>query len=205
LFLLTSNQEQTNGQAMAEAIETIMQRLDNEIRQCEKCPLCETRTQAVPGHGNVRAKIMFLGEAPGRQEDEQGIPFIGRAGKLLTGMLEANGLNREEIYITNAVKCRPPENRNPTNEEMTTCRANWLDRQIELIDPELIVLLGKVPLFQMLNEKGALKNFHGEIREQDGRRFFMTYHPAAALRSPVMRAMMEEDFQKLGSMEISHE
>jgi uracil-DNA glycosylase len=188
---------------MMEISKLTITQLDKQISECKKCQLYKTRTQAVPGYGDTNAKLMILGEAPGKSEDQQGLPFIGRSGKLLTTMLETNGITRDEIYITNTVKCRPPENRNPFALELSTCKALWLEKQIKLIKPKLIVLLGKVPMTQMLNEKGALKNFHGQIREHDGNRFFITYHPAAALRSPIMRAMMEEDFIKLGKIKMS--
>ena len=185
---------------MSETVEKCMCEMDGAIRQCKECPLHKNRIHAVPGEGNLRAKYMFLGEAPGRQEDDDGKPFIGRSGKLLSELLDANGLKRAEVYITNAVKCRPPENRAPTDMELTACRAFWLNRQIELINPQMIVLLGKVPLRQMLNEIGALRDIHGQLREEDGRKFYITFHPAAALRSPAMRTMMEEDFKKLPSL-----
>jgi DNA polymerase len=185
---------------MSENVEKCMLEINESIKQCKECPLHKNRIHPVPGEGNLQAKIMFLGEAPGRMEDDDGKPFIGRSGKYLTQLLEANGFSRSDVYITNAVKCRPPENRAPTDMELTACRAFWLNRQIELINPRLIVLLGKVPLRQMLNEIGALRDIHGQVRQDDCRKYYITFHPAAALRSPAMRAMMEEDFKKIHTL-----
>jgi DNA polymerase len=145
---------------------------------------------------------MLIGEAPGANEDREGRPFIGRAGQFLDTLLAACGLDRSRIYITSAVKCRPPDNRTPKDDEMATCRALWLERQIELIDPDLIVVMGKTPLRQMFGEKALvrLSDLHGQVRVREGRRCLLTYHPAAAMRFPVARCAMQEDFAKIAGL-----
>jgi DNA polymerase len=140
---------------------------------------------------------MVIGEAPGETEDEQGQPFIGRAGRFLDTLLQHASLQREEVFITNSVKCRPPDNRFPHVEELATCKELWLDRQLALIEPQIIVLLGKAPLKQVLDETGALKRLHGRVRQHHGRSYCIQYHPAAGLRSPDIRATMKQDFTAL--------
>lgn len=171
--------------------------LDQGIQHCEQCPLHKSRTHAVPGEGNPRAQVLLIGEAPGETEDEQGRPFVGRAGRFLDTLLQYAGLRREEAFITNSVKCRPPDNRFPRGEELATCKELWLDRQLRLIEPQIIVLLGRAPLKQVLGETGALKRLHGRTRQHDGRLYCVQYHPAAGLRSPDIRAMMKRDFTAL--------
>ena len=171
--------------------------LDRGIRQCTQCSLHKSRTHAVPGEGNPRAQIMLIGEAPGETEDEQGRPFVGRAGRFLDTLLQHAGLQREKVFITNSVKCRPPDNRFPHVEELATCKELWLDRQLALIAPQSIVLLGQAPLKQMLGETGALKRLHGQVRQHHGRLYCIQYHPAAGLRSPVIRSSMTQDFTAL--------
>lgn len=154
-----------------------------EIRSCRLCPLWRGRRNAVPGEGNQRAELMFIGEGPGEEEDLQGRPFVGRSGKLLTEALEKAGIRREDVYITNVVKCRPPENREPTPEERKVCTNNYLFRQIEAVNPRLIVLLGSVAV-QTLLGVSSVTAVRGKAFEKGGRRFFCTYHPAAALYNP---------------------
>lgn len=137
----------------------------------------------MPGEGNPRAELMFIGEGPGEEEDMQGRPFVGRSGKLLTEALEKAGIRREDVYITNVVKCRPPENREPTPEERKICTNNYLFRQIETVNPRLIVLLGSVAV-QTLLGISSVTAVRGKAFEKRGRRFFCTYHPAAALYNP---------------------
>ncbi len=177
-----------------------MKELDAGIRVCVKCPLHLSRTHAVPGEGPVPTDIFILGEAPGAKEDQQGRPFVGPSGMLLERSLEAAGLTRQEVYITSCVKCRPPNNRTPHTNELDTCQAAWLDRQIELLDPQIIVLLGKVALRQLLHDDRSLRKIHGEVIERDGREYFLTYHPAVAFHVPETRASMEEDMAKLGQL-----
>jgi uracil-DNA glycosylase family 4 len=167
------------------------------IRHCERCRLHESRTQAVPGEGPADAELVFLGEGPGGREDRTGRPFVGAAGKLLDHLLRDHGIDRSQVYITNCVKCRPPENRTPRRDELKTCTGAWLDRQLELIAPRLVVLLGQVAVRQMLGENHTVTVLHGTEAERDGRRYFITYHPAAALRFDTIRAALEADFEKL--------
>jgi len=140
---------------------------------------------------------MFIGEAPGEKEDEEGKPFRGRSGDFLDRVLEETGLGREKIYVTSSVKCRPPANRDPRQDELETCRKAWLDRQINIIDPRLIVLLGRIALRQVLGETGPLGHFHGQTVERNGRRVLPTYHPAAGMRFPGVARRMRNDFRKV--------
>lgn len=179
------------------ATQEALDSLHHGIERCRKCRLHEERTHAVPGEGPVGARWMFVGEAPGEQEDKRARPFCGRAGRYLDKLLEGIGLVRGKIYITSSVKCRPPGNRDPKRDELKTCREAWLDRQIELIDPEVIVILGKTPLDQLFGDKGVLRDLHGTVRERGGRRYLITYHPAAGMRFPQADEAMREDFEVL--------
>ncbi|MBN2228017.1 MAG: uracil-DNA glycosylase [Candidatus Thorarchaeota archaeon] len=172
--------------------------LHESIRNCTLCPLHKTRTQAVPGEGPVHARIMFIGEAPGVQEDATGRPFVGRSGELLTEMIESIGLTRERVFITSVLKSRPPNNRTPTQSEIEACRP-YIDRQIELIDPRIVVLLGGVAISSIVGP-WKVSDSHGDYFEAKGRIFFMTYHPAAALRFPKAKALMKSDFEVLRSL-----
>lgn len=163
-----------------------------EARACRKCGLCETRTNAVPGVGSARTGIVFVGEAPGADEDAQGEPFVGRAGKLLTeiirGMDERNlipgvPLNRESVYILNVLKCRPPENRNPLPHEIEQC-SPYLYRQLEALKPRIICCLGKFAAELLVGVKGTIRDMRGKVYRYKGARLIVTYHPAAILRSP---------------------
>ena len=177
-----------------------MQELDRlafGIRRCRKCRLCHGRRHAVPGEGDPHARVMLVGEAPGATEDELGRPFVGRSGRFLDQILNECGLERESVFITSSVKCRPPGNRPPRTDELAICRQAWLNRQIELIDPRLIVLLGKTPLSQLLGEAASLIDLHGGIRDMGGRRYLITYHPAAAMRFPRIRSLMQADLKIL--------
>ncbi len=172
-----------------------LEALHREVERCTRCPLHIGRTHAVPGAGPVTAEIMFIGEAPGFHEDQQGIPFVGAAGKLLNQMLEKAGIARESIYITNVIKCRPPGNRDPKPEEVEACRG-YLERQIEIINPKVIVTLGRYSMARAFpNEK--ISRIHGQPRRVDGRIYFPMYHPAAALHQPSLRRVVEKDFLKL--------
>ena len=150
---------------------------------CTKCKLAKTRTQVVYGVGNPNADLMFIGEAPGRDEDLKGEPFVGRAGQLLTDIIKAMQLTRDDVYIANVIKCRPPENRNPEPDELEQCRP-YIRRQVELIKPKVIVTLGKFAL-QSLTEKGyAVSSARGQWLEWNGIKVMPTYHPAYLLRTP---------------------
>lgn len=171
--------------------------LHDEIRACTACRLHENRTHAVPGEGGTHAPIMMVGEAPGKEEDLSGRPFCGPAGDFFDLLLADAGIPRDDLYVTSAVKCRPPGNRNPRMDELETCRELWLWQQIELVDPDLIVLLGKVPALQILGERGRLRDLHGNLRTLNGRHYLPTYHPAAAMRFPEPEEGLREDFQQL--------
>ena len=167
------------------------------LKEC-KCELKKSATQGVPGHGNADSGIVFIGEAPGRDEDREGEPFVGAAGKFLNEMLEAVHLKRENIYITNVVKYRPPNNRDPLPEEVEAC-AEWLKEELEVIRPKLIIFLGKHALQHFFpNEK--ISQIHGKILKKKtkiGNTFFALYHPAAALYNGSMREVLIEDFKKI--------
>jgi len=187
--------------------EGLMRKLEERIRNCQKCPLAQFRTNAVPGAGSYDAKVMFVGEAPGYWEDQKGLPFVGRAGKVLDELFAGIGLSRDEVYITNIVKCRPPENRDPTEEEIRAC-APYLDRQIDIIRPKVIVPLGRHSMRYILEKFGfkpePISKIHGktfEARTLFGKITIMpTYHPAAALYRPPIREELEKDFAKLAKI-----
>jgi len=174
-----------------------MSQLAAGIRVCVKCPLHKSRTHAVPGEGPIPADIFILGEAPGGKEDRLGRPFVGPSGMILVRLLETAGLSREDVYITSCVKCRPPNNRTPHTNELDTCQAAWLNEQIDLVDPKIIVLLGKVAMRQLLKDERSLRQIHGEVIQRDSRRYLLTYHPAVAFRVPETRESMEEDMARL--------
>jgi len=163
---------------------------------CLECPLHESRTKVVFGQGPDNAKIMLIGEAPGKNEDETGKPFVGRAGKLLTNALEKAGLERSEIYITNIVKCRPEGNRKPKKPEYETCTGLYLNKQIELINPNIIGLMGNSAIYAILGEKN-IKQIHGNIYESKGRKYMALFHPAAAIYSRALLPQLEEDYSVL--------
>jgi uracil-DNA glycosylase len=178
--------------------------LNLEISGCVLCDLSRTRTRAVPGEGAPRAEVMFIGEGPGFNEDQQGRPFVGRAGQFLDQLIELIGLRRREVYITNVVKCRPPNNRDPLPTELVACRP-YLTRQIELIDPRVIVTLGRYSLGTFF-PGDVISRVHGTVRETDGRHFFPMYHPAAALHQEKFRQTIIDDMKKLGRwLEATHD
>lgn len=178
--------------------ETALRQLEDAIRACTKCRLAQTRTQAVPGDGPYDAEIMFIGEAPGYHEDKEGKPFVGAAGRYLNDLLQRNGLDRSQVYITNVVKCRPPQNRDPLPDEIAACRP-FLEQQIQLINPRVIVTLGRFAL-QFFFPNASITRVHGQPLEREGRVFFPTFHPAAALHQPKWQPLIEEDFQKLAAL-----
>jgi DNA polymerase len=167
--------------------------LKEAVRVCTACGLCKQRKQAVFGVGSESAQWLFVGEGPGAEEDEQGEPFVGQAGRLLDSMLAATGLKRgREVYIANVVKCRPPGNRTPTPEESAACAA-YLDRQIELIAPKLIVALGKTAAIRLLGTEASLASLRGRLHNYRGTPVIVTYHPAYLLRSLPEKAKAWED------------
>lgn len=166
-----------------------------EVSACEKCKLHATRKKAVPGEGPVNAKVVLIGEGPGFHENEQGRPFVGAAGKFLSDLLASIGMKREEVFITNVVKCRPPQNRDPEQEELAACN-DYLERQIALINPKVIVTLGRFSMEKFF--PGAkISNIHGQARTIGGRLVVAMFHPAAALHQPQYRSLIEQDFKKL--------
>ncbi|MEE8436583.1 MAG: uracil-DNA glycosylase [bacterium] len=166
-----------------------------QYRECQKCPLGETRNRLVFGTGTGKPRLLFIGEGPGAEEDQQGLPFVGRAGALLTGLIEAMGLVREDVYITNVVKCRPPGNRNPAPAEVSSCRP-ILDRQIELLDPVLIVTLGNVPLKALNPSAGGITRERGRIFHFRQWRVLPTFHPSYLLRKPGEIGVCWNDFRQ---------
>ncbi len=182
---------------MGQVAEQALRATAAHIRRCTRCPLHEARRHAVPGEGSARARVMLVGEAPGAREDESGRPFCGMSGRFLDQVLADAGLRREDLFITSSVKCRPPGNRTPHVGELAACLKLWLLPQIELVDPDLVVLLGKTPVRQVLGETGNLSGLHGRVCERSGRRYLVTYHPAAAMRFPGPRSGIMDDFGKI--------
>jgi len=177
-----------------------LEAIADQIRGCAKCRLHQGRTNTVPGTGSTTAEILFIGEGPGKDEDIKGEPFVGRAGKLLTAMLQKIGIERESVFITNVVKCRPPENRDPLDDEIAACWP-YLEAQIRLINPKVIVTLGRHSLKRFL-PGFSINAVHGEPkrRRSDGRIIFPMYHPAVALYKASSLAILEKDFMKLSEM-----
>ena len=169
--------------------------LCEEIRACQKCILAQGRTNAVPGEGPDSAHIMFIGEGPGFHEDRQGRPFVGAAGQYLDELLEKIGLLREDVYIANVVKCRPPGNRDPQPEEISACRP-YLDKQIELIRPHLVVTLGRFSM-QRYFPGASISRIHGQAKRVGSVIYYPMFHPAAALHQPRWRSLVEEDMLRI--------
>jgi DNA polymerase len=169
--------------------------LYKEIAICQRCILAQGRTKAVPGEGPEDSTLMFIGEAPGFHEDRQGRPFVGAAGKFLEELLASIDLKREEVYICNVIKCRPPGNRDPSPAEIEACRP-YLDRQIELINPRMVVTLGRFSMARYF-PKTSISRIHGQPKRMGGRIYYPMFHPAAALHQPKYRAAIEEDMLKI--------
>jgi len=166
------------------------------LGDCRACRLCERRTNIVPGEGDYSARLMLIGEGPGQEEDRQGRPFVGASGALLTRMLSAIDLSRDQVYICNVVKCRPPGNRTPTPDEAAACMG-YLRQQFALVRPRVVVLLGKTAAVNVLHEEIFIGRDHGRWFEQKGVSFMPTYHPSALLRDPALKRAAWEDFQKV--------
>ncbi|HLZ27867.1 MAG TPA: uracil-DNA glycosylase [Chloroflexota bacterium] len=168
-----------------------------DVRACRLCKLSQTRTLGVPGEGSPNAEIMFIGEGPGFHEDQQGRPFVGAAGQLLTEMLEVIGLRRQDVFITNVVRCRPPGNRDPLPDELAACDTYTL-RQVAVLTPKLIVTLGRFSMARFF-PPGPMRELHGRSRDWNGMTCLAMYHPAAILRTPTveMRRIYEDDFRKI--------
>ena len=168
--------------------------LQSAICECLKCPLGQTRTKFVFGVGNPKADVMFIGEAPGADEDLRGEPFVGRAGQLLNKIIEAVEMKRADVYICNILKCRPPNNRDPESTEMETCTP-YLHKQIELINPKFIICLGRISAHWLLQTNESLTNLRGKVHDYRGSKLIVTYHPAALLRNPNWKRPAWEDMK----------
>ena len=173
-----------------------LEALKREVAGCKACSLAKTRLNVVFGAGNPRAGLMFVGEAPGSEEDKQGLPFVGRAGQLLTKIIEAMGLTREDVYIANLLKCRPPENRPPLPEEIQACREN-VRRQIAIIKPKVICTLGKFASQMLLKTETTISQLRGNLYEYEGIKVMPTYHPAYLLRNPHDKKLVWKDMKKI--------
>jgi DNA polymerase len=172
-----------------------LEQLAAEISVCRKCILSKSRTNAVPGEGPAEAEILFVGEGPGFHENEQGRPFVGAAGKFLEELLATIGMRREQVFICNVVKCRPPGNRDPLPEEIEACAA-YLERQLQAVNPRLVVTLGRFSMGRYF--PGAkISEVHGKPRQAEGRLIVPMYHPAAALHQPSLKRVLEEDFKRV--------
>lgn len=180
----TANQDLDSLETIAEAVSV-----------CTLCELCRSRTHAVPGEGRPDARIMLIGEGPGWHEDQQGRPFVGASGKFLNELLARAGVTRDDVFITNVVKCRPPSNRDPLPDEIAAC-SRYLERQIELIDPDVIVTLGRFSMAKYFPGE-RISKIHGQAKEVGGRLVVPMYHPAAALHQSALRGAIEDDFARL--------
>ena len=178
--------------------EETLNALHAQVRACTACPLHRGRTNAVPGDGPADALIMFVGEAPGFHEDQQGIPFVGAAGRLLNELLDKSGNDRKQVFITNVIKCRPPGNRDPEVDEVAACK-HYLDSQIEIIAPKVVVTLGRHSMARAFPE-AKISQIHGQPRTAAGQIYFPMYHPAAALHQPSLRNVIEADFGLLRAL-----
>ena len=173
----------------------ILKEVAAEVSTCARCDLCKSRTRAVPGEGNPQAKILFIGEGPGFHEDKQGRPFVGPSGQLLQELLKSINLKREDVFITNVVKCRPPDNRDPLPSEIDACN-DYLDRQIAAIQPLVIVTLGRHSMAKFFSGE-KISAIHGRARKKDGYICIPMFHPAAALRTESYKIALREDFKKI--------
>ena len=190
----------TGGVSLFTAVEKVkddsLLKIREDIGDCTRCKLHKGRNKIVFGDGNPKAQLVFVGEAPGADEDKQGIPFVGRAGKLLTQMIEAMGLQRQDVYICNVVKCRPPGNRKPEDDEVSTC-SPYLLRQLDTIAPKVLVCLGAVAAQTLLETDRGISQFRGEWLEWRGHKLMATYHPAYLLRNPAAKSEVWKDLQKV--------
>ena len=175
--------------------EEILKEVAAEVSTCTKCDLCKGRTKAVPGEGNLYARVMFIGEGPGFHEDRQGRPFVGPAGQFLEELLASINLKRADVFITNVVKCRPPGNRDPLPAEINACN-NYLERQIAAINPQVIVTLGRFSMAKFFGGE-KISTIHGRARKIDGRICIAMYHPAAGLHQQSLKDTIRSDFKKI--------
>jgi len=188
---------------MSQKNEKILNKLETEINICEKCPLFETRINAVPGIGSATSGIVFIGEAPGAKEDKTGEPFVGAAGKFLDEMLGEINLKRGDVFITNVIKCRPPDNRDPLPKEVKICTENYLWYQLEALNPKIIITLGRHAMYRFIPSDKKISEVHGmlfDLKSPKTDRAFKIlplYHPAAALYNGSMRDVLKKDFNKI--------
>ena len=176
-------------------MEKKLQGIKKKVTECTKCELSVTRNNAVPGKGNYKSDVIFVGEAPGKNEDMKGEPFIGVAGNKLSSALESAGITRDQVYITNIVKCRPPKNRVPTTIERNTCQ-NYLKKEIEIIKPKIICILGNTAFNSLLDGKEITK-FRGKIVRKNNQLYFLTIHPAATIYNQKLISVLKKDIKKL--------
>ena len=172
-----------------------LEKLAEEISKCTRCGLHRGRTKVVPGEGPEHADILLIGEAPGFHEDQQGRPFVGSAGRFLEELLESIGLTREDVFIANVIKCRPPKNRDPLADEIEACKS-YLDRQVELLRPKVVVTLGRFSMARAF-PNARISRIHGQPRKIDGVVYYPMYHPAAALHQPSLRQVITEDMKRV--------
>ncbi|MEC7925043.1 MAG: uracil-DNA glycosylase [Thermodesulfobacteriota bacterium] len=195
LFLQINKKNEQSSSKTPQNIDNLnIKEVKNIVQECQSCELHKTRNMSVFGEGNENAQIMFIGEAPGKDEDMTGQPFVGRAGQLLDRIIQAMKMKREDIYICNTVKCRPENNRKPTVDEVKSC-SSFLDFQIKKVNPKIIICLGLVAAEYILGENDKLKNLRGKFYERHGAKILITYHPAALLRDPSKKKLVWEDMQ----------
>lgn len=176
---------------------TTLESVAREVRSCSKCALNKSRKNAVPGTGNLNSEILLIGEGPGQNEDLQGLPFVGEAGKFLDELLDAAKLKREDVFITNVVKCRPPNNRDPLDEEVRVCTTSYLFDQIKLIKPKLIVTLGRHSMHLFFPQIRSISEVHGKAYKKANQVYMLMYHPAASLYQANLKNTMKDDFKKI--------
>jgi uracil-DNA glycosylase len=194
------SEEVVSTTSLKNSVSEDVARLDSQIHVCTLCGLSQSRKNAVPGDGNFRMpRLMLVGEGPGRKEDIVGEPFVGAAGKLLNSLLEKAGIMRTEVYITNIVKCRPPNNRKPAPEEIEICTSNYLEKQIELMKPKIICTFGLTALQYFTGEKSMGENHGKPAKSTKGIPVFPTYHPAAVFRNRSLKEALEQDLIRLSS------
>jgi uracil-DNA glycosylase len=199
--LLTTAQKNTKEDPL-DIVSSQVSKIDSNIKKCTLCLLHEGRTKSVPGDGPIHnLDVMIVGEAPGRNEDLAGKPFVGSGGKLLDSILKEAGLNRSEVYVTNIVKCRPPKNRKPKNDEIEMCTSNYLENQIDLLKPKLICTLGATALHYFTGET-HMGESHGKLvrSKRNGYAIFPTYHPAAIFRSRPLKEVLQKDVRRIPSI-----
>ncbi|MFQ5926402.1 MAG: uracil-DNA glycosylase [Terriglobia bacterium] len=184
------------GEAPGRIVGDTLEKIQADIGDCRRCKLWPHRRTIVYGDGNPRAELVFVGEAPGEEEDRQGLPFVGRAGRLLEHWIESLGLKRSDVYICNVIKCRPPGNRSPERDEIETC-SQFLFRQLDVIQPKLICCLGSVALQRLVGKHVAISRFRGQFSDYRGTKLFATFHPAYLLRNPNANREVQQDLRKI--------